>query len=333
MKKLALFVAVVLLVSITGLFADDAKVLPSRVIRLTTAPTYIFTTGEYDDKGKFNEKKSGEGNAQAFNLGFALEYGVNDFISAAVQWAPGWTLWSEVDTDEYPQKVNVNGLFDLFAGAKIQLVGSAAPVKSDTIRLAIAPGVKIPMPGVDFKAQGDKAMYGQDFTGSELEKHAWGFGGRFYTDFILSEAFYINVYAEYIQYLERKGVVLMPVPSMMAGMATVDVNYGYDLTFELEPHFDASLGDGIIFGAGVPLRYKMAPATKAKGLMKDLYFENDILNSKSTSTLSISPSINFFFMKAFIPTEIGVNYNIPLYGTSSTAAHSVTLKIKNYMKF
>lgn len=326
LKKLALFVLLVLLVTMTGLFADDAKVLPARVIRLTTAPTYIFTTGGYDDDGKFTEAKSGEGKVQAFNLGFALEYGVTDFISAAVQWAPGWTFWSEVDTDEATQKVNVNGLFDLFVGAKIQLVGSAAPVKNDKIRLAIAPGVKIPMPAVDFKEQGNKAMSGEEFTGSDLEKHAWGFGGRFYTDFILSEAFYINVYAEYIHYLERKGVLLSPVPSFMAGMATMDVNYGYDLTFELEPHFDASIGDGIVFGAGVPLRYKMAPAMETTSMM-------GTMKGEPSSTLSVSPSINFFFMKAFIPTEVGVNYNIPLYGTNSTAAHSVTLKIKNYMKF
>ena len=88
MKKLLLAASVCAVLGVS-LFADDAKVLPEGVIRLTTAPTYAMINGTYDEDGKYEAYESKEGAIKAFNLGFALEYGVNDFISAAVQWAPG----------------------------------------------------------------------------------------------------------------------------------------------------------------------------------------------------------------------------------------------------
>ena len=54
----------------------------------------------------------------------AIEFGVTDWMSAAVQWAPGWNVWSEFDNPGIwlDDNAGTNGPFDVFAGAKIQVL-------------------------------------------------------------------------------------------------------------------------------------------------------------------------------------------------------------------
>jgi hypothetical protein len=81
-----------------NIFAEEAKVMPKQVGRFYVAPTLAFAPGAFDEDGEYEVYDSGEGSLRAFNLGFALEYGINDWISGAIQWAPGVTVWSDVDT-------------------------------------------------------------------------------------------------------------------------------------------------------------------------------------------------------------------------------------------
>ena len=55
-------------------------------------------------------------------------------------------------------KLLVNGPYNIFAGAKIQIIGPKAPVASEKIRLAAAAGVKIPV------KQPDAAYWTDQFT-------------------------------------------------------------------------------------------------------------------------------------------------------------------------
>lgn len=319
MKRLAIAVVCALLVSVPSVFADDAKVLPAGVLRTTIAPTYAFQNGSYDVDGKFVKDQENDRSFKLFNLGFALEYGVTDAITAAVQWAPGWNVWSDVDLNAGTSTYNVNGLWDLFAGAKFQLVGtSGLAAKSDAVRLAIAPGVKIPLPGTDFDEQTKNSSNGDPVTIADIDKHTWGLGARFYADYAFTDVFFINLFGEYIYFLEQKN----GRPRISAPEA--DYNYGYSLKVELEPHYDVAIADKTTLSFGLPVTYSATPDYKVDGTTA---------TDSATSLVSISPNMSLFLKGAGIPTELKLGYSMPLTGVNTPATHSITLQIKNYLKF
>jgi hypothetical protein len=149
MKKIATLGIIAILSVGSIAFADDALVMPAHVGRVYMTNTYAFANGSYDKDGKYTDFGSGNGAYKAYNMGFALEYGVTDWITGAVQWAPGWNVWSDMDISLSPlstSKININGVYDIFVGAKLQIVGEKAPVQNSLFRFAVAPGVKIPLP-------------------------------------------------------------------------------------------------------------------------------------------------------------------------------------------
>ncbi|MDR2144235.1 MAG: hypothetical protein LBP29_07690, partial [Treponema sp.] len=89
MKKIIALGLVCFLCGTAFVSGDDAKVMPGRVGRIYFAPSFGFANGAYDEDGKYETYDSGEGAMKLFNLGFALEYGVINWVTAAVQWAPG----------------------------------------------------------------------------------------------------------------------------------------------------------------------------------------------------------------------------------------------------
>jgi hypothetical protein len=191
------------LMCISGaLLADDAKVLPKYVGRVFVVPTYGFASDSYDTDGN---KTTFDKKINFFNLGFAVEFGVADWISAAVQWAPGVTLSSDLEgaaASKIPTlmqpalaglKYDMNDASDLFVGAKVQFVGRKAPVKSEMFRAAIAPGVAIPLTSVDFKKEVDAVMAMAMVPGapavdsakfSKMDTHVFAAGWRAYFDVI-----------------------------------------------------------------------------------------------------------------------------------------------------
>jgi hypothetical protein len=350
MKKI-LFLSLVLILAAGAVFGDDAKAMPKMVGRLWLAPTFAFASGGYDTDGNYKSYGSGEGSVKFLNLGFALEYGIIDWITAAVQWAPGVNVWSEMDNATLKangSSVNLNGVADLFVGAKVQIAGEKAPLKTDRLRFAIGPGVKIPLPGQDFDAQITNFQNGDTVTASNLDTHVLGAGARLYFDYIFNEHFFINLYNETIFYpiegdVKKAGfseyrdffTAKMTGVAMSLGGADADakVKYGYDLTFELEPVFSTSLGSGITFTAGLPLNYVFTPAKSysVSGTVADAMIE-DALNdaAKPTHMFKVKPNISFFFTNWFLPTDIGLTYGIPVWGQNTLARHEITLKVKLY---
>ncbi|ULQ59284.1 hypothetical protein K7I13_12410 [Brucepastera parasyntrophica] len=303
-------------------FADDAKTMPARVGRFYVAPSFSFVNGAYDDDGELDKFGDDEGAVKVFNLGFALEYGILDWLTAALQWAPGWTIWSDVDTVVNPlatdQKININGVYDLFLGAKIQIIGEKAPVKSSMFRLAIAPGIKIPLPGTDFDDQYENLMKGDDVTIQNADKHVFAFGGRFYFDFIIHPMFFINLYSEFIYY-PVKG----KADNIIYHLGDLDTEYGFDLTFELEPHFEMAFDAGTL-GIGLPLNYTMFADKK--------YDTVGIDDVTDASLLKLSPNIAFMLTKIALPLEFKLTYAIPLYGMNYNALNTVSLQIRLYFR-
>ncbi|MDR2552274.1 MAG: hypothetical protein LBD31_03790 [Treponema sp.] len=300
MKKLLTFVLVAAVLG-GAAFADDAKVMPKMVGRVYLAPTFSFAPGGYDKDGSY--EKYDDGSVKLFNLGLAVEYGVIDWITAAVQWAPGWTPWSDTSAVTAPlgfDDSNVNGVADLFVGAKIQFLGPKAPLVTETFRAAIAPGVIIPLPGPDFPAEFKEAAQGNKATLSSMDNHVFATGARLYFDWQINDKFFINLYNETLVYPVKKDLnkdsptlavikgqllqnastfatiidaaitsgggtspgvpVLTPAVENAINAVDGEVNYKYKLTFEIEPVFTLPLGEGISLSAGLPVNYTFTPA-------------------------------------------------------------------------
>jgi len=321
MRKL--FVFLLLAAVSIPIFADDALVLPAGVLRLYVVPAYAWADKQFDTGGKAQDISLGPGvtaKVSLFNLGFAAEYGVTDWMTAALQWTPGWYVWSDLaTTPSLGQNFNVNGVDDLFAGAKIQIIGEKGLVENKQFRLAVAPGVKIPLPDVDWEQQQKNFLAGDDTTIASLAKHALGVGARGYFDYVINEMFFINLYGEYIYLFERKNVETNPI-----SLTKEDINWGYDLTFELEPHFQAMIADGVQFGVGLPLTYKMSPNQKVNGTE---------VPDTDTTLLSVRPNISVFFLKSPLPIEAKLQYTLPFLGKNTYAMSSIDLELRAYLKF
>jgi hypothetical protein len=127
MKKFFLS-GLALLLLVSALFADDAKVMPKRVGRFYIAPSFVFGEKSFDEDGDRVDSDA----VKIFNLGAALEYGITSWITAAIQWAPGINLYSDIDVT-LQQNPNASARMfdvgDLFVGAKMQIIGTEAPVK------------------------------------------------------------------------------------------------------------------------------------------------------------------------------------------------------------
>ena len=330
MKKL--LILMVLAALVWPMFADDALVLPQGVLRISIAPSYGFANKTWDKDGEaqdilnplFTTNKSD--GIQYFNLGIALEYGVNDWITAALQWTPGWNLWSTMGFDKqlippstylYFDQGVLGSYADLFAGAKIQIVGKKAPVVNDTMRFSIAPGVKIPMPGDSKPTQAD-LVKDETHVLKEIDNHLWGLGGRLYFDYNVTPEFFVNLYSEFIYYPEQK-----TDKNATFGDKT-KVAKGYDWTIEIEPQYWAPVADGLVFKAFLPFTYKMTPDYKNEG--------TKVADSAST-VLSVTPALGLFFTKTFLPIELKVGYRYPLMGTNNTIMNVVYILGRFYMKF
>lgn len=316
MKKISAVLLTLFAFAASTVFADDAQVLPKGVFRITTAVSYGTASKEFDADGKSQDLKN---NLSLLNLGLALEYGVNDWISAAFQWAPGYNVWSEFKDTDPTQKIN--GAMDIFAGAKVQIVGQKAPIANDKVRFAAAAGIKIPLPGADFEEQLKNAMKGEDYILSDPDKHAWGLGTRLYADYVINEMFFINAYSEFIYYLERKDVGVLT----QVGYMEMDIAHGYDLTFELEPHFEYMVSEGLRLGSSLPITYTMSP---------DVKYNGDAKADSASNSLSIGPNVSCFFMKSAVPFELKLAYITPLMGTNVPAKiNTISLQGKIYLKF
>ncbi|MCL2763482.1 MAG: hypothetical protein FWD36_09840 [Treponema sp.] len=285
MKKI-LSLCLVLLFLSPVLFADDAKTMPGKVGRLYLAPSMTFVPGQYDEKAKRSDYEAGT--LKIFNLGFALEYGFNDWITGAAQWAPGITVASDIkpalkEKGMDPKgDINTNGTADLFLGVKFQLISwtNETPQKEktvsthDNIRFSVAPGIKIPLGGPDFEEEAKNMGKDEDATFGSMDKHALAMGGRFYLDFMLSKNFFINLYNETIFYpvkqdLNKAGPEFYAIkgaiaPGMGPAAATVmaaegEIDYKLDMTWEVEPNYTFHPGDGVSLAVGLPLKYTFSP--------------------------------------------------------------------------
>jgi len=383
MKKILFALLVVALT--TPLLADDAKVLPQGVFRLSTAPVYSFASEGFEDDFRFADSAKSIDDIQVLSLGLALEYGVNDWITAAAQWTPGFTLWSDVDatgrkTANAPTgqagtvadgDITVGRWFDVFIGAKFQLLGPNAPVPVDNARLAIAAGVKTPLPSSDWEDEEKNLNSDKDFVAANVDNNVLGLGMRFYYDMLITEKFFINLFTEVGVYPNggdpdslttygtirsnntiRQAALAGQLGALaQAGAATVEelptdeYEYGYDITFEIEPQYETTIAPGVNFSAGLPLTVQYLPEPRLDGrrLSEVRGFRSDgaggieignLFPNAGPSTLwTVQPNVEFFFTTAPVPTAVNIGYRHAIAGQNSNATNAVVLVIKNYLAF
>lgn len=330
MKKI---LALLLLAAIVApAFADDALMLPQSVWRFRVIPSVTFVNEAFDEDGNRDDIANYDA-AQLYNLSFALEYGVNDWITAALQWTPGWRMGTSF-TDPFSDELVSKGLNDLFVGGKFQIVGEEAPVPNESMRFAVAAGMLVPLSTFDAEAEGEALFEGDDFRGERVDKDALGLGWRLFYDYVFNDNFFLNLYNEFIYFVPRDQdndvqgwATYYGTEAAAPGAGTepeeLEYEYGYNLTFELEPHYSQMIGSGLEFGASLPITYKASPETKVEGEGLD----------NESYTLSLGPSINFFFQSTPWPIDLELQYSTPLMGKNKEVQNTVVLQIKNYLKF
>lgn len=319
MKRLLLIVLV--LAFAAPAFADDALVLPQGVWRTRVIPAFVFGGNSFDDDFSFDRESSDD--VRIMTLGFAVEYGINDWITAAAQWAPAFSVWSDLSDDR-----QIARWADLFLGAKFQLIGPEAPVSRNDMRLALAPGVKVPFPAADWDDSIEDFQAGDEFVAQSLDRNVLGVGGRFYFDYVFSPAFYLNFFTELIMYPIEGGApnlgYYLPVAFGGAGLDDDKFDYGYDLKLEIEPHYIYTASPNLRITPSLPITFTHSP---------DLKYDGNTLDDTASSLLTVAPTVEFFFTGLTVPTALELTYSIPVAGQNSPANHAVILQIKNYLKF
>jgi hypothetical protein len=317
MKKIVVLLLLIAVASLT--FADDALVLPKGVLRVYVTGAYGFATSTFDQDAKKQDISGLNEGYKFINLGGAIEFGVTDWVSAAVQWAPGWNIWSEFDNPTLllDDNARINGPFDIFAGAKIQVIGKQGLMPNEMIRLAFAPGVKIALPDPDWSEQANNKADGDPWKAQSVDKHAWGFGARAYFDYVLNQMIYFNLYSEFIYFLKKD----YDDTDLYGGFGTdAEFEYGYDLTLEAEPHFETMVADGLRLGIAVPATITMSPEVKIDGVGQD----------DASYLFSVGPNVSLFLMNFFIPMELKLGYTLPLLGKNADAVNTVVFQLKVY---
>jgi hypothetical protein len=329
--------ALLTLALVLPVFADDAQTMPARVFRTYFVGTYANITKSYDSDG--DKQNLASGDITAYNFAAALEFGTNDWITGALQWAPGYTFSSEADGSNY-KKANLADPADLFIGGKIQLIGPKTPIlKSETVRLSMGTGVKVPLSHPDWEEEYDSWTSSKDFLLSPADKHVLGLGARLYADYLFTPTFYLNLYSEFLYYpgsvkaTDASLVNYATVAAVRGSVPSYDpsIKYGYDFTLELEPHYNLMLKDGLQLETGLPLTYKMSPALDVSD--DSLGYISNLESSESSNILTIAPNAALFFMKAALPIEVKLSYSQPLMGKNRQVANSLTCIVRVYAKY
>ena len=325
MKRLLLIVLV--LAFAAPLFADDALTLPTGVWRTRVVPVYSFTSSVFEAGEGFTADRESVDDRKAFLLGFAVEYGITDWITAAVQWTPAVTVWSDIDMDNPVSPLledgdaSLNRWSDIFVGAKLQVIGPQAPVARNDMRLAVAPGVKIPLPSADWEDERDNVIGDDDYTAANVDRNVFGIGGRFYYDYIFSPEFFVNLYSEFIAY-PLEGAA----PSVgyeLLGMTDDKFKYGYDLTLEIEPHYVYTASPNLRITPSLPITFTHSPGLEYDGEQV----------GRMSRVLTVEPTVEFFFTGLTVPTALEIGYRYPVAGQNAGATNALVIQIKNYLKF
>ncbi len=321
MKRIVLLV---LIGSLSWLsFADDARELPKGTLRLSQNTSFAFAVSRFNLDGEKEQIAQYDGRLLSLNLGAALEMGITSWVSAVLEWAPGWNIWSAFDYQTAPDDMlTVNGGYDLFAATRVQVLGRGGLLPSERFRLAIAPGGRIPLPSPDWLEQANRALDGEPWRQYANDYHTAGLGSRAWFDVIFTHWLYLNLYAEFIRYFPKDYDEVDLLAYQDSPPKPQEVDYGYSLTGEVEPHFEFDLG-GIRIGAGLPLTFRQTP---------ELEFDGAAVADSDTYLLTASPRLTLFLSRPAMEFRLGYTYPILGKGLNTPALNALSLQVRSYLR-
>jgi len=345
LRKLFSLTILGLLVCSMSLLADDGRTMSQKMIRFTVAPNFTMFDKDFDRGG--GKVDAATGNTRVFNLAFAVEYGITDWLTAAIQWAPGINAYTSMDGNSGGisfEKAKMKLTEPLFLGALMQIIGpSGVALKNERIRVSVAPGVKVPLGTVNYVDEFTKAAIGgsfiDDFTASGIDKPAVGMGARIFFDYIVNPGIFINLANQTLFYpisVKAKNNPTEAVKALMAGQiygaeygnayADSSLNYGFDTWVELEPQMMLPLTKGekpVLITAGLPIRYTYNPEYKVDGSAVD---------GTSTHALNFNPHTSLFFTSWKVPMEFMLQYTGVLAGVGEHQSNNLSFAIKSYIQ-
>jgi hypothetical protein len=316
--------------------ADDALVLPRGAWRIYLVPTWTKVDAVYGASGDLQEIPAGLGRVKSFNLGYALEYGINSWLATGVQWTPGTTLSSSFDylsgDPMRRDKAQLNDAFDAKLGFKLQVIGSTVKdpqratglTQSDSLRLAFALGVKAPLTTIDWEREKSSFTGGKTYVAQAADKHLVAPIVGLYADYVLVRAarreLFVNLYSEYIPYLSHgKYNATSLVRYLDRQLADARIDYGYDFLVEVEPRLDIWVAARALrMGIYLPVRYKVTPSTQLDGI--------DQHNSGCRAT--IFPTLDLFALAPGLPVELKIGYYRSLAGKNAAQARSWMVMVR-----
>lgn len=318
------------------LLADDALVLPAHAWRFYLIPAWTSVKANFDAAGERQAIASGAGRMAAFNLGYAIEYGINRWLTTGIQWSPGTTLSSALDFPagdaQHRDKARLNDAFDARAGFKLQLLGSPAKdpkrvtgvFQNKNVRLALGLGIKFPLIAIDWDREAANFFKNEPYLAQAADKHLVAPMVSLHADYVFIRdsqgELFINFYSQYVPYLSRGrynktslGRYLNPA------LADVEIDYGYDFLVEVEPRFDRwVIARTLRIGFYLPLRYKTAPATELDGVEQN----------NSSYSIFVFPTLDLFWLLPKFPIELKIGYQYNLAGKNSPQAHTLAIILR-----
>lgn len=316
-------VALLLVTAAATLFADDAIVMPAGVFRARLTNSYASVSEGFDDSGERQEATE----LKMDILGIAFEMGLTQQITLGLQWAPGVNLWADIDAED----VEYMGTYPLFIGAKVQIIGEEGFIGSESSRLTVTPGLRLPLEKYDVEEAFENASAGDPYRIDSVGNEAFAIGGRLKYDYVFSDSFFINLYTEAIYNfpVERNldfqsaytAFVLSGYTSFPSGDYTYE--YGTDVLFEIDPHYELSISDNHSLSFSLPTRYSIIPEVKIEGEVV----------SESGYKITLDPSVSYFNSASLIPWEVSLDYNFPVAGKNTLADSSLTVQMKMYAQF
>ncbi len=316
--------------------ADDALVLPRHAWRFYLIPAWTTVKANFDANGERQPIVAGSGRIESFNLGYAIEYGINKWLTTGIQWSPGTTLSSGLDYSspdpQHRDMAHLNDAFDARAGFKFQLFGSKVndPKKatglfqSRTLRLALGLGIKFPLTTVAWDREAKNSFQGAPYLAQTSDKHLVAPIMSLHADYVFIRGskgeLFVNFYSQYVPYLSRGRYNKTSLARYLnPAMADVEINYGYDFLVEVEPRFDKwVIARTLRIGCYLPLRYKAIPATALASIDQ---------NNQGCS-ITAFPAIDIFWLLPKFPSELRIGYQYNLAGKNSPQAHTLAIILR-----
>jgi hypothetical protein len=316
--------------------ADDALVLPAHAWRFYLIPAWTTVKANFDAAGKRQAIDSGAGRMAAFNLGYAIEYGITNWLTTGIQWSPGTTLSSSLDfpfgDPQRRDKAHLNDAFDARAGFKLQLLGSKVRdpkratglFQSTTMRLALGLGIKFPLTAVDWDREAANFFQGMPYLAQTSDKHLVAPMAGLHGDYVFIRdskgEIFINLYAQYVPYLSKgRYNETSLVRHLNPALAAVEIDHGYDFLVEVEPRFDRwVIARTLRIGFYLPLRYKAAPDSELDGVSQH----------NNSYSFTCFPTLDFFWLLPKFPIELKIGYQYNLAGKNSSQAHTLAVILR-----